>query len=62
MSNENLNIEISDKVFDISIDGHCTSTWGGITGDINNQTDLISLLDVKQDVIPFDLDYRCYLI
>lgn len=62
MSNETLSIEISDKVFDISIDGHCTSTWGGITGDIMNQIDLVDALDAKQDVIPFDLDYRCYLI
>jgi hypothetical protein len=62
-----LNIEICDKIFDISIDGHCSSgissaVWGSITGDINQQTDLKSALDNKQDKILFDSEYHCYII
>jgi hypothetical protein len=82
---EDLHIEICDKIFDISIDGHggpgvagatgatgatgpkgdtgsCSTVWGGITGDINNQTDLKDALDAKQDKIVFDYDYQTYII
>jgi hypothetical protein len=82
---EDIHIEICDKTFDISIDGHggpgvagatgpsgatgpkgdtgsCSAVWGGITGDINQQTDLKNALDNKQDKIIFDSDYHTYII